>query len=104
MRRCGTAPRQTGGAHPPLPGDHELAIATGAATRRYPGETANGDVWTVHWHAGLCRITLVDGLGHGPEAAHAAQTALTVVPACPDLAPDDAIRSGGRVTRRPRRA
>jgi anti-sigma regulatory factor (Ser/Thr protein kinase) len=37
----------------------------------FPGETACGDGWTA-WSAGeLMSIFICDGLGHGPEAAHA---------------------------------
>jgi serine phosphatase RsbU (regulator of sigma subunit) len=69
--------------------DRPLVVA--AASRPYPGETVNGDAWAVHWGAGGCRIALVDGLGHGPLAAQAADAAVAVLAEHPDLGPLDAI-------------
>lgn len=71
-------------AHPPL------LIA--AASRPYPGETENGDAWTVEWQAGGCRVALIDGLGHGPAAAAAARAAVATLAARPDAPPDEALR------------
>jgi len=50
----------------------EDALVVAGVSRPYPGETVNGDAWAVHRHGGAGRIALVDGLGHGPEAAVAA--------------------------------
>jgi hypothetical protein len=69
------------------------AVIVAGASRPYPGETANGDAWAIHRHAGAGRIALVDGLGHGPEAAAAAQAALTTLAARPELGPSEAIRA-----------
>lgn len=68
-------------------------IVVGAASRPYPGETENGDAWTVQWHGSLCRIALIDGLGHGPSAAEAAQIAVGVLASHADLSPADAIQA-----------
>ena len=47
-----------------------------AAARPHPDERVNGDAWRA-WTAGAtCRVAVVDGLGHGPLAAAAAQAAL----------------------------
>ena len=62
-------------------------LLTAAATRPYPGESANGDAWQLDGDNGRFRLTLVDGLGHGPLAAFAAQAALTALAARPDLGP-----------------
>ncbi|MCJ2056432.1 SpoIIE family protein phosphatase [Methylobacterium sp. J-048] len=53
--------------------------AIAAATRAYPGETVCGDMvaWWQERDATLACI--VDGLGHGPEAHHAARSLLAVV-------------------------
>jgi serine phosphatase RsbU (regulator of sigma subunit) len=67
-----------------------LAIA--AASRAYPGEVENGDSWQVDWHASSCRIALVDGLGHGSQAAAAARAACRALAKRPDLAPLEGLR------------
>lgn len=71
-------------AHPPL--------LIGAASRPRPGETANGDAWTVDRQDGRCRLAVIDGLGHGEAAAAAAQAAVAALASRPDLAPDEALR------------
>jgi serine phosphatase RsbU (regulator of sigma subunit) len=68
-------------------------LTVGAATRAYPGETANGDAWQLDWHDGACRIAVIDGLGHGPEAAAAAQAALETLALRPELSPADALKA-----------
>jgi anti-sigma regulatory factor (Ser/Thr protein kinase)/serine/threonine protein phosphatase PrpC len=42
----------------------------------YPGERACGDAWTYHQTTEKTVILLVDGLGHGPYAAEAAEEAI----------------------------
>jgi serine/threonine protein phosphatase PrpC len=68
-------------------------LIVAAATRPYPGETANGDAWTVQWHDGVCRIAVIDGLGHGPQAAAAAQRAVETLVAQPHLGPAVALQT-----------
>jgi serine phosphatase RsbU (regulator of sigma subunit) len=68
-------------------------LTVAGASRPYPGETANGDAWTVDWHAGACRIAVIDGLGHGPQAAAAAQLAVATLAARPGLPPVEALRA-----------
>jgi serine phosphatase RsbU (regulator of sigma subunit) len=77
----------------------ELIVA--GATRPRPGETANGDGWTVQRVGDRVRVALVDGLGHGPAAAEAAARAIGVLEAQPELDPiralqecHEALRSG----------
>ena len=72
--------------------DHPaLTIAT--AGRAYPGETVSGDAWQVDWHAAICRVTVIDGLGHGPAANAAAQTARSALAGWPELSPGPALRA-----------
>jgi serine phosphatase RsbU (regulator of sigma subunit) len=66
-------------------------IAVAGATRPYPGETVNGDAWTVDWHQGVCRIAVIDGLGHGTLAAAAAELAVANLTAQPELNPESAL-------------
>jgi len=57
--------------------DHPILI--GIAERPYPGETVSGDAYAVHWVGDACRIAVIDGLGHGPEAAKASASAISFV-------------------------
>ena len=66
-------------------------VAVAVASRPYPGETVSGDAWQVDWHGSVCRIALVDGLGHGPQAAAAALAAVAALAAEPALSPVDAV-------------
>ena len=66
-------------------------VTVAVAARPYPGETVNGDAWQVDWHGPVCRIALVDGLGHGPQAAIAALAALAALADEPALDPVDAV-------------
>jgi serine phosphatase RsbU (regulator of sigma subunit) len=68
-------------------------VAVAVAARPYPGETVSGDAWQVDWHGSVCRIALVDGLGHGPQAATAALAAVAALAAEPALNPVDAVHS-----------
>lgn len=47
----------------------------GAVCVPAPGETESGDAWEVQAHGGRVYFLSVDGLGHGPQAAEAAQAA-----------------------------
>lgn len=69
----------------------DAAIVTAAASRPFPGEPRNGDAWAVHWHGEVCRVALIDGLGHGPAAAAAAAAARAVLAEHPDLGPLDVL-------------
>jgi anti-sigma regulatory factor (Ser/Thr protein kinase) len=52
-------------------------LEIGAVSLPMPGEIECGDAWTVDSRgAGKSRVLVVDGLGHGPDAAAAAQTAV----------------------------
>ena len=63
-----------------------------AAARPHPHESVSGDAWTVHTTAeGVCRLALIDGLGHGPPAHEAALKAIQTLDGAPDLSPDRAL-------------
>jgi anti-sigma regulatory factor (Ser/Thr protein kinase) len=53
-----------------------LPNETGVVTAPYPGETVCGDGWSMRSAADKATLFLVDGLGHGPQAAEAAETAV----------------------------
>jgi serine phosphatase RsbU (regulator of sigma subunit) len=67
-------------------------ILIGAAGRPHPFETVSGDAHAVHWWNQFCRIAVIDGLGHGVDAAAAAQRAVALLDAHPDLDPSEALR------------
>jgi serine phosphatase RsbU (regulator of sigma subunit) len=52
----------------------------------------SGDAWQVDWDGGVCRIAVVDGLGHGPQAATAALAATADLAAHPARDPVAAIQ------------
>jgi anti-sigma regulatory factor (Ser/Thr protein kinase) len=54
----------------------EAAASLGVVMAPYPGETAIGDGWAVHAGKVGPRLLVVDGSGHGPQAAKAASAAL----------------------------
>lgn len=55
------------------------------------GETACGDGWCVRQTADHALVLLVDGLGHGPNAADAADAALNLFRAMDDRAPSEIV-------------
>jgi anti-sigma regulatory factor (Ser/Thr protein kinase) len=56
----------------------KLACEAGLIVEPYPGEKVCGDGWAVSSAAHSKTLLLVDGLGHGPQAAHAAEMAVKV--------------------------
>jgi serine phosphatase RsbU (regulator of sigma subunit) len=70
--------------------DHGILIAS--AARPHPTEIVNGDIWHVDWRASGCRIAVVDGLGHGPDAAAAAEAARSALIASPGANAADALQ------------
>lgn len=64
-----------------------------AAARPYPGEAVSGDAWRVDRPSGCLRIAVIDGLGHGVEAAVAANAALAALAANPDHGPAETLHA-----------
>lgn len=58
------------------PALHGLS-ASGMSTPK-PGQEACGDAWDEAWHDGVLWLTVIDGLGHGPQAAFASAQAIRV--------------------------
>ncbi len=54
-------------------------VTYGAAMAALAGETTLGDRYVVKHHPGGILVTVIDGLGHGAEAARAADIAVRVV-------------------------
>ena len=68
-------------------------VAIGAAARPHPSEKVNGDAWVTHHQDDIWRIAVIDGLGHGPDAARAAQAAVQALNARPQAEPAAAIHA-----------
>jgi hypothetical protein len=68
-----------------------LTIA--GASRPFPGETVNGDAWVLHRYGTVFRLSVIDGLGHGPDAAAATQSALNCLDEIVDPEPAAAIEA-----------
>jgi anti-sigma regulatory factor (Ser/Thr protein kinase) len=67
------------GATPPQPGAVVFAGICVAA----PGETVSGDAWACRQDGTRAALIVADGLGHGPDAAQAADAAMQVFAAHP---------------------
>ncbi len=58
-------------------------VRYGAASRTLPGETATGDRYLIKYEGNSVIIAVIDGLGHGQEAARAADMAVDAVSRTP---------------------
>lgn len=56
--------------------DQPLAARAGGIMSARPGEQESGDGWCAWWGEAGLTVTIVDGLGHGPEAAEARNAGL----------------------------
>lgn len=63
------------------------ALSVGVIAVAAPGETVCGDAWAVAQDAERAAVLLADGLGHGPQAAEAANAAVECFTAMPLAAP-----------------
>jgi hypothetical protein len=55
------------------------SIEWGASVRPCPGEVDSGDQYVVVDTRGGLELAVIDGLGHGPEAAYAARAAAAII-------------------------
>lgn len=69
------------------------SFAIGAVSVPMPGESECGDGWLVEQRDAAVLVAVVDGLGHGHEAAVASHEALRVVRGLPDLSPADMVQA-----------
>ncbi|HWG11692.1 MAG TPA: ATP-binding protein [Streptosporangiaceae bacterium] len=56
-------------------------VRVGGILAARPGEQESGDAWGVAWGPGALTVVIMDGLGHGPEAAEAAAAGMNVLAA-----------------------
>lgn len=61
----------------------ERIVRCGVASRARPGEDATGDRYVIKHHGDEVVIAVIDGLGHGREAARAAEMAVEVISSIP---------------------
>jgi anti-sigma regulatory factor (Ser/Thr protein kinase) len=70
----GVLARLAAGSQKPPENSNIFEIGVVAVAK--PGEEVSGDAWAVAENAGSCTLLVADGLGHGPEAAHASAEAV----------------------------
>lgn len=66
-------------------------LQVGAISLAVDGESHCGDGWALNGH-GAPRIVVVDGLGHGKQAAEATETALRIFEEAPERNPAELLR------------
>ena len=67
-------------------------VAVGAAARPHPNESVSGDAWSVQVVGHVWRLALVDGAGHGVQAAEAARIAIDTFEGEPSLDAGEILR------------
>lgn len=68
------------------------AVEWAVALRALPGESESGDAYVVRSSDAGTLVAVVDGLGHGREAAVAARAAVSVLEACTPVPITDVIK------------
>jgi anti-sigma regulatory factor (Ser/Thr protein kinase) len=58
---------------------HRDAVRVGAVCQPLAGEDQSGDAWAIGLRPDSATVLVSDGLGHGPEAAHASRAAVAVL-------------------------
>ena len=89
---------------PPKRADHQAGLELGVVRVPAPGEQVCGDAWATKDHDGRSFIMMVDGLGHGPPAAHAAEEAVRAFRGNTATEPGDILESIHSVLRSTRGA
>lgn len=68
------------------------ALTVGAVCLPVHGEEACGDAWSMHLNPDICLFLLADGLGHGPDAAIAANFAVSLFDRPAASSPEEWVR------------
>ena len=79
--------------------DPALDACVGAVSLRAPGEQVCGDGWAFALDGARGAVMVADGLGHGPDAAEAAQAALRTFVADPLAGPRELLDATHRALR-----
>lgn len=81
-----------------------LLVEWGVATLAFGGQSTSGDQYLVQPFEHGVLIAVVDGLGHGQEAAAAARAAIITLAACPHCPVVELVRQCDRALRQTRGA
>ncbi|AKJ27405.1 ATP-binding protein [Caldimonas brevitalea] len=103
MARVAAGGRPAGGGAPtalPPP----CAFTIGAVTLAAPGETVCGDAWAAVQDGPRAAVLVADGLGHGPQAAEAAQAAVALFETTPFGSPSAVLERAHQALRSTRGA
>lgn len=68
-----------------------MSLRVAAASRPFPGQVENGDVWACWESAHGTRVAVIDGLGHGPRAAEAAQQLRSMFLEAPECSLEEVV-------------
>lgn len=79
------------GAGSPVPSPAPSPSLSGAVCLPLAGETESGDAWLVARQRHAIALMVVDGLGHGPEAAKAGRVAVDTMALQPGMRPAQQI-------------
>jgi phosphoserine phosphatase RsbX len=79
-------------------------VECGVCARPMPGEIESGDLHVLTAFDNGVLIAVIDGLGHGSEAALAAQAAHVAINQCPQMPVDDLLRNCHTALRKTRGA
>lgn len=90
------------GPPPRAPGPGRLEV--GAVCLPKPGQPASGDAWAVAEAVGRSLLLVADGLGHGPQAAHAARETVRIFHEAARLGPAGALQAAHAALRATRGA
>ncbi len=77
----------------------QAALRIGVVSEPHPGETVCGDAWVVVEGRGRALLAVADGLGHGPQAAEAANLAMQVCREHAGQPPHDIMEACDRALR-----
>lgn len=80
------------------------AFDVGAVSLPHPAERVCGDAWAVHATRDAAVLLVADGLGHGPQAAAAAEAAMASFAADPDRPPAEIVERSHEALRQTRGA
>ena len=101
--RLGARPWHDGDCDQMAAGVGASALAEwGASARPIPGETVSGDDHVAVALPSWLLFAVVDGLGHGPEAARASAAAVRILESDPGARPEELIRRCHEALRRTR--